>query len=261
MVSAGSRPTGDSIEPGCDRAFTPSWQPSSFVLSRCKKGDVVVRFTPESAFAGAAVVFEAKRDASYTTQKAIDELDIARKNREASVGVFVMARSHALESFPRFARFGRNVLITWDDQDDRSDGYLHAAILLGLGLVTRKQVQGDAGDVAALHDVQHRIENEISRLEKMEKHNDTIRRNSDGIAEEIRRANKGLDLLLRRAKSTLCALNVELHEEDVERESPIDPGNDSLQRATQSLLPGSPTVARGNVPGNIGHLDSLPAEG
>src|SRR5690606_33651597 len=75
-------------------------------VSRCKKGDVVVRFTDESAFAGAGVVFEAKRDASYTTQKALDELDAARKNRAAAAGVFIMAKSHAPESFPRFARYG-----------------------------------------------------------------------------------------------------------------------------------------------------------
>lgn len=61
-------------------------------ITRCKKGDVVVRFTDESAFGGAAVGFEATRDASYTAQKAPDELDAARKNRSADVGVFVRAR-------------------------------------------------------------------------------------------------------------------------------------------------------------------------
>jgi hypothetical protein len=37
--------------------------------TRCKKGDLVVRFTQESAFNGAGVVFEAKRDASCTAQR------------------------------------------------------------------------------------------------------------------------------------------------------------------------------------------------
>lgn len=60
---------------------------------------------------GAGVVFEAKRDASYTAQKALEELDIARANRNAEAGVFVMARSHAPEGFPTFARFGNNVLL------------------------------------------------------------------------------------------------------------------------------------------------------
>jgi hypothetical protein len=74
--------------------------------TRCKKGDLVLRFTQESAFDGAGVVFEAKRDASYTVQKSLEELDTARANRNVGAGVFVIARSHAPDGFPTFARFG-----------------------------------------------------------------------------------------------------------------------------------------------------------
>jgi hypothetical protein len=190
-------------------------------LGRSKKGDAVLRFTVESAFAGAAVVFEAKRELGYTAQKALDELDIARKNRDAVAGVFVLARSHATPGFPSFARYGSNVLVTWDQDDPSTDPYLRAAMLLGMALVTRAKVSGDQGDVAALRDVEQRIEIELGRLEKMEKHNDSIRRSSDGISDEIRKARKGLDLLLRKAQGTLRALNVELQEEAVERSSPI----------------------------------------
>src|SRR5262249_31177567 len=77
----------------------------------CKKGDAVLRFTSESAFAGIGVVFEAKHAAGYTVQRALGELDAARRNRDAGAGVFVMARSHASEVFPRFARFGSNVVV------------------------------------------------------------------------------------------------------------------------------------------------------
>jgi hypothetical protein len=104
------------------------------------------RCHPESAFAGAAVVFEAKRDATYTVQEALDELDAARKNRDAAVGVFVMARSHASDVFPRFARYGNNVLVVWDDRDPTTDAYLHAAILLGIGLVTRTETAAHAAE-------------------------------------------------------------------------------------------------------------------
>lgn len=191
------------------------------VLARCKKGDVVVRFTTESAFSGSAVVFEAKRDASYTTQRALDELDAARKNRGATAGVFVMAKSHAPETFPRFARYGNNVLAVWDDQDPSSDPYLHAAVLLGVGLVTRSKTAGDVGDITAIHDLESRIENELNRLAKMEKHNESIKKSADNISEEIRKAQKALDLMLRNAKTTLRALNIELAEEAAEKASPI----------------------------------------
>lgn len=207
-------------------------------IGRCKKGDAVLRFTEESAFAGAGVVFEAKRDATYTVQRAIDELDAARKNRNAAAGVFAMARSHANDVFPRFARFGSNVLVTWDDQDPATDAYLHAAVLLGMALVMRSRTTGDASDIAALRDVEARIEGELSRLEKMEKHSDAIRKNVDGISDEIRKAQKALDLLLRKAQSTLRALNVELHDEGAECDSPISLPNGSFQEAVLALSSG-----------------------
>ena len=91
----------------------------------------------------------------------------------------------------------------WDETDATADPYLHAAILLGLGLATRGKTVGDQGDLEALRDIEGRIEDELRRLEKMEKHNEGIRKNSDGIADEIRKAQRQLDLLLRNAKSTL----------------------------------------------------------
>jgi hypothetical protein len=169
--------------------------------TRCKKGDLVIRFTEESAFDGAGVVFEAKRDASYTAQKALEEFDTARANRDAGAGVFVTAKSHAVEGFPSFARYGSNVLVIWDEKDTATDAYLHAAILLGLGLATRGKRVGGQGDIEALRDVEGRIEDEIRRTEKMEKHNESIRKNSDGIADEIRKAQRQLDVLLRKAKN------------------------------------------------------------
>ena len=180
-------------------------------------------------------MFEAKHDATYTAQKAIDELDAARKNRDAAAGVFVMARSHASDVFPRFARYGSNVLVTWDDEDPATDAYLHAAILLGMALVMRVRTTGDAGDITALRDVEGRIEAEVSRLEKMEKHSEAIRKNVDGISDEIRKAQKALDLLLRKAQSTLRALKVELHDEAAERETPISLPNGSYQAAVLAL--------------------------
>lgn len=200
-------------------------------LGRCKKGDATIRFTQESAFAGAAVVFEAKRDSTYTVQKALDELDVARKNRNAGVGVFVMARSHAGDSFPHFSRHGNNVLVVWDEEDPATDPALHAAILLGLGLVARTRAQADEGDINAMRDVEHRIESELSRLQRMGKSSDGIRKHVDDLDDEIRKAKKYLDLLLGKAKDTLRALNVELCDEAVDARSPISLPEGSLDRA------------------------------
>jgi hypothetical protein len=200
-------------------------------LGRCRKGDAILRFTAESAYAGAGVVFEAKREHGYTPQQALDELDAARKNRDAVAGVFVLARSHAGEGFPLFARYGSNVLVTWDDGDPATDPYFRAAILLGMALVTRAKALADASDITALRDVEARIEGELGRLEKMEKHNDGVRRGWEGMTDEIRKARKALDLLLRDARSTLRALNIELQEEEVERASPISVSGSAFGQA------------------------------
>ena len=80
-----------------------------------------------------------------------------------------------------------------------------------------------------------RIEDELRRLEKMEKHNEGIRKNSDGIADEIRKAQRPLDLLLRKAKSTLTALNIELRDEVFERSTPISLPFQSYVAASSAL--------------------------
>lgn len=203
--------------------------------TRCKKGDLLLRFTDESAFAGAGVVFEAKRDASFTSQRALAELEVARANRNACAGVFVMARSHTPEGFPRFARHGNSVLVVWNDSDPASDPYLHAAILLGLGLATRGKKAGAEGDLEALTDIEGRVEDEIRRLDRMDKHNESIRKNSDGLGDEIRRSRKQLEILIRRAKSSLAILNVELQEEEIEKASPITLAGTSLDTARQAV--------------------------
>jgi hypothetical protein len=140
--------------------------------------------------------------------------------------------------FPRFARYGSNVLVTWDDQDPATDAYLHAAIFLGMALVSRSQTVGDAGDITALRDVEGRVEAELSRLEKMEKYSESIRKNVDGISDEVRKAQKALDRLLRNAQSTLRALNVELSDEAAERSSPIAAPGGSLENAMRALPDG-----------------------
>jgi hypothetical protein len=205
-------------------------------VTRSRMGDLVIRATEESAFAGAGVVFEAKHDKSYTAASALEELNAARVNRNANVGVFVMAKSHAPDSFPPFERHGRNVLVVWDETDPSTNMYLHAAVLLGLGLVPLNSRVGGEGDIKALADIQGPIEAELARMSKMEGFNEEIRKNSDNLTDEIRKAKGQFGTLLSKAKASLTALNVELHDEAMERRTPIGLQADSLGHATAALV-------------------------
>ena len=186
---------------------------------RCKIGDLVLRHTAEGAFAGAALVIEAKHDRSYTVAAALAELDEARENRGASAGLMVMATSHAAPSFPRFARHGQNVLVCWDPDEPATDAWLEAGLTLGLYLVSRTKA-AEAGDITALRDVERRIAVELARVAKLEAFNDKIQAGSEGIAAELRKAKKDLATLLDKAKATLRALDVAL-DEAAERQAPL----------------------------------------
>lgn len=201
----------------------------------CKVGDQVVKFTGESIYAGSAIVIEAKRDASYNVARALGELETARSNRTAQAAVFVMARSHAPVGFPSFARHGNDVLVIWDDADEGTDPYLQAAIFLALALATRQRRGEDEGNIKALADVERRIESELKRHEKMRDLAESIQKKAEDLLDELRKGTKGLNLMVRDAKATLKALNVELATAEEERAEPLALPAGDLEAARAAL--------------------------
>lgn len=190
-------------------------------LSRCKKGDAVIEFTPDSAFEGCRVVLEAKRDGSYSVPKALEEMEEARKNRDATVGVFIFATSHAPVGFSGFERYGNTILVSWDPEQPETDPILRGALLASLAMASRRHNDADPGDLQALRDVEKRISEELKRIAKMRTANERISKSSDEIRDELRKAEKKFEQLLDRAKDTLRALQVELVDEGAEKGSPI----------------------------------------
>lgn len=187
----------------------------------CKVGDQVVRFNPESIYAGATIVIEAKRENGYTVARALAELEVARSNRVAQAGVFVLSKGHAPVGFPGFSKAGNDVVVVWDEEDTSTDPYLQAAILLALGLATRQKRGENEGNISALADVEHKIEKELKRHEKMRDLAEVIQRKAEDLLDEIRKGGKGLQGLVKAAKATLKALDVELVNADEERSEPL----------------------------------------
>jgi hypothetical protein len=187
----------------------------------CKVGDQTLRFTEESIYAGAVLVVEVKHDASYSVTKALAELDVARSNRGAHVGLFVMARSHAPTGFPDMASYGNDILITWDAEDEGTDPYLHAGVILGLAMASRQRRPADEGDIKALADIEQRIHQELARHEKMKKLAERIQKDAEELGGDLRKGGDKLNLLLRNAKDTLKSLNVELEDHALERSAPV----------------------------------------
>jgi hypothetical protein len=165
-----------------------------------KKGDMVVTLGPEHAGAGRKIVIEAKEDASYTDQKALDELEEARKNRGADVGVFVLSRRVAGDR-AAFRRFGHDVLVVWDPAEPASDVYLHAAMSVARALILKRGANDELEeiDVGAMEKALVNIEKKLGKLDQVAKWTETIRNNAgnilDATAETKRAVLKELDVL------------------------------------------------------------------
>ncbi len=83
-------------------------------IKHCKIGDAVLELGPDCAAAGEKFVIEAKEDATYDLNKARIEIESARKNRQASVGLFVFSRKTAPAGQDSFLRYGNDIFVVWD---------------------------------------------------------------------------------------------------------------------------------------------------
>ena len=153
----------------------------------CKVGDALIELGPEHAAAGAKVVVEAKQDAGYNIRKALDEIEVARQNRDAQHGIFVFSKLTAPEGIEPLARYGADIVVVWDAEDPQSDPFLKGALEIGRALCLRTAGSPSASAVdwapidRALLDVEKRAQN----LEKIRTTANTIKSSSEKILHRV----------------------------------------------------------------------------
>ncbi len=200
-------------------------------IAACKVGDLVLELTGDSSAPGTRIVLEAKRENGFSTTKALKELDTARTNRQAAVSILVLSKAHAQHGMSPLARHGKDIIVVWDEHDETTDAYLHAALLLSLAIASRSQRTGDAGDIKALASIEGTIQKELARLENMRDLAAKIEKHARELQEEVRKGGDKMEGLLKKAKSTLRALNVELEADDIT----LTLASDSLDVARDAL--------------------------
>ncbi len=155
------------------------------------KGDAVIELEPEHAAAGCKIVVEAKADKTFTKEKVLGELKKARGNREAEVGLLVSYASPDSKIKERFSRFGNDIIIVWDTEDENSDVNFEAGLSLAVALCVKARIPSREGvDPEAMDNAISKIENEAKRLEEITQSANNIKKTSDNIlkkAEEMRR--------------------------------------------------------------------------
>ncbi len=158
-----------------------------------KTGDYVITLSPDSAAPGVRIAIECKADKGYREAEALEEIALARKNREAVVGVFVVARESAREGFEPFRRVGSDLLVVWDAEDPASDVYLRAAVSVARAMAVQDVAQ--AGRAEA--DVRE-VEQSIAAIERLVKAVETIARDARNIVKKGNRIGKAAETVKER---------------------------------------------------------------
>ena len=161
-------------------------------IKNCKKGDFTIELGPDSAAPGERIVVEAKEDAGFTMRLAMEELGIARPNRKAQAGIFVLSRAVAPEGMARFQRFGNDIVIVWDVEDPSTDLWLLAALEVSRALVVRRarEAVATSTSLAEIDTAIAQLEKDATGLQNIATYANTVTIASDKIREEVERLVK-----------------------------------------------------------------------
>ena len=178
------------------------------LIKNCKVGDLVVELGADCVAAGERFVVEAKEDSTYSAAKALAEIDTARKNRGASVGLFLFSAQTAPQGMEMLTRNGDDVLVVWDAQRIESDAILRAGLSLAKALCVRKQRERNqnAGDWEQVDAAVLAVEKEAGRLANMKTWTETIQSNSGKLLDEIRKMTNNLEAQIAVLRESVEAL-------------------------------------------------------
>jgi hypothetical protein len=174
-------------------------------IKNCKVGDHVIELGADSAAAHARIVWEAKEKQGSSLRAAVDEIDEARRNRHAQVGVFVFSSKTAPEGLEPLHRHGNDIMVVWNPDDATSEVVVRAAYSLARCLAVRER-RTDRESLAAILEIERAargIEKQVGYLEEVRKWAETVKGHGEKIAdrssrmvEELRRDVERLDVQL-----------------------------------------------------------------
>jgi hypothetical protein len=168
-----------------------------------KFGDVVLHLGRDCIAAGAKIVIEAKEVAGYSLKAAQDEIEQARKNRDAQLGVFVFSRRTAPPLDAPLARWGDDVFVVWDAEDSLTDGNMIAALEIARALCVRCRLSAERKQIDFTQ-----IDRAINSIEKQAQSLDQIRASAQTILDHVKNDRKVIEdqvAVLRREMTSVKA--------------------------------------------------------
>ena len=179
-----------------------------------KYGDFVIQLGPESCAPDAKIVIEAKEEQKYQLSKAREEMEQARKNRDAQLGIFVYSKRVAPEHLPPVSRFGDDIVVVWDADDPATDVNFNAALSIARALCVRQQSHDDeqAADFELIDRAVLEIEKRMTSLGNIKKSAETVRSSSETILREVESTRKSLETQVGVLNDRITALKTHIGE-------------------------------------------------
>ena len=160
----------------------------------CKVGDFVVTIGPEKDAAGAQIVIEAKESAACDLKTSLEEAHTARVNRQSEVCIFVHSTSTAHPGIEVFRRYGHDIVVKWNADDDALDAYLQAAMMVAtaLSVVASSHNKEDAASFEKIDKAIEKIRKSIEGCEEITRFATTSKGAAEKILERARVMQDGL---------------------------------------------------------------------
>jgi hypothetical protein len=178
------------------------------LIKHCKVGDAIIDLGPDSAAPGARIAAEAKEKAGFTLAAALQEMELARKNRGASVGLFVFSKGTAPECLQSLQRYGVDVVVVWDAEDPSTDVFLAAGLMVSRALCIRARTDQNSmfADLEGIEAALLEIERQAGGLEEISTLTGTIKSNADKVLKRTSVMREALGCEIGRLYEKLHAL-------------------------------------------------------
>jgi hypothetical protein len=152
-----------------------------------KYGDCLIELGPDCTACGAKIVVEAKEEARYSLTAAREEIELARKNRGAEVGLFVFSKKTAPSGLDPVARYGNDVFVVWDAEEAGSDLFFQVGLTLAKALSVRasQRSEAQAADFAAIEAAILDIEKQADSLGEITTSAETIKSSTEKILKRV----------------------------------------------------------------------------
>ncbi|MEJ5991956.1 hypothetical protein WG902_18270 [Ramlibacter sp. PS3R-8] len=140
-----------------------------------------------------------------TLDDSLNEADIARRNRQAAICVYVHSERTAHDSIPRLQRFGCDIITRWNPEDQASDLWVKAAVMVAKAMSVRA-AQKSSGEAASLD----KMDRAIQALGKQIGHFEEIATWANSSSSATGKIVKKVDAMKVELEERLVTLNDEL---------------------------------------------------